>query len=123
MSLFSKKQPELGPSPIEGKVVVLADLDGVDVTCVPNLHYAKKLKHVRAGSVWRLQNSFILVKKGFIPIIPPVMIKSKSMEAMGYIDSEEDRKRIIAEAMELYGQHKADNETSTDGAVQERPHS
>ena len=29
MSLFSKKQPELGPSPIVGKVVVLADLDGV----------------------------------------------------------------------------------------------
>lgn len=29
MSLFSKKHPELGPSPLAGKVVVLADLDGV----------------------------------------------------------------------------------------------
>ena len=29
MSLFSKKQSEVGPSPVSGKAVVLADLDGV----------------------------------------------------------------------------------------------
>lgn len=29
MSLFSQKQPKLGPSPLEGVTVVLADLDGV----------------------------------------------------------------------------------------------
>lgn len=29
MTLFSKKKPELGPSPLEGTTVVLADLDGV----------------------------------------------------------------------------------------------
>ncbi|MCK4520372.1 serine--tRNA ligase [Candidatus Parcubacteria bacterium] len=31
-----------------------------------------------------------LTKEGFIPIIPPVMIKSETMEAMGYIATKED---------------------------------
>ena len=31
------------------------------------------------------------VKKGFIPIIPPVIIKEEMMRAMGYIDSHKDR--------------------------------
>ncbi|MCX6702502.1 MAG: serine--tRNA ligase [Candidatus Wolfebacteria bacterium] len=30
-------------------------------------------------------------KKGFVPVIPPVMIKSEMMKAMGYIDRTEDR--------------------------------
>ncbi|OHB16981.1 MAG: serine--tRNA ligase [Parcubacteria group bacterium RIFCSPLOWO2_01_FULL_40_65] len=32
-----------------------------------------------------------LVKKGFIPIIPPVLIKEEMMKGMGYIDTEVDR--------------------------------
>lgn len=32
----------------------------------------------------------VIVKKGFIPIIPPVLIKSEAMCAMGYIDTKED---------------------------------
>ncbi len=31
-----------------------------------------------------------LIKEGFVPVIPPVLIKSEMMKAMGYIDSEED---------------------------------
>jgi len=31
------------------------------------------------------------IKEGFQPIIPPVMIKSEAMKAMGYIDTKEDR--------------------------------
>lgn len=33
----------------------------------------------------------VLSKEGFVPIIPPVMIKPEMMEAMGYIDTPEDR--------------------------------
>jgi seryl-tRNA synthetase len=33
----------------------------------------------------------ILVKEGFVFVIPPVMIKSKAMKAMGYIDTEADK--------------------------------
>jgi len=32
-----------------------------------------------------------LVKEGFIPVLPPVMIKDKMMKAMGYIDRREDK--------------------------------
>ena len=32
-----------------------------------------------------------LVKKGFTPIIPPVLIKEEMMKGMGYIDTESDR--------------------------------
>ncbi len=32
----------------------------------------------------------ILTKKGFTPLIPPVLIKSEIMKAMGYIDTKED---------------------------------
>lgn len=32
-----------------------------------------------------------LVKKGFMPIIPPVLIKEEMMKGMGYIDTEADR--------------------------------
>ena len=32
----------------------------------------------------------ILIKQGFKPIIPPVLVKSDIMKAMGYIDSKED---------------------------------
>ena len=32
----------------------------------------------------------ILIKKGFTPLIPPVLIKSEIMKAMGYIDTKED---------------------------------
>ncbi len=31
-----------------------------------------------------------LIKKGFIPVIPPVLIKSEIMKGMGYIDTKED---------------------------------
>ncbi len=33
-----------------------------------------------------------LVKKGFLPIIPPVLINEEMMKGMGYIDTEADRK-------------------------------
>jgi len=33
----------------------------------------------------------VLTKKGFVAIVPPVMIKDKMMEAMGYVDTEADR--------------------------------
>jgi len=32
-----------------------------------------------------------LTKEGFIPVIPPVIIKTEMMEAMGYVDTPEDR--------------------------------
>lgn len=32
-----------------------------------------------------------LIKKGFRPIVPPVLIKEKMMQAMGYVDSEKDK--------------------------------
>ena len=32
----------------------------------------------------------VLVKQGFIPVIPPVLIKPKMMKGMGYIDTKED---------------------------------
>ena len=56
MSLFTKKQPELGPSPIEGKAVVLADLDGV-VYAGPEAipHAVESLnavaEHIRVGYI------------------------------------------------------------------------
>lgn len=43
------------------------------------------------------------MKKGFIPIIPPVMLKSEMMEAMGYIDSHKDREETyFLEKDDLY---------------------
>jgi len=36
----------------------------------------------------------LLIKEGFSFLIPPVMIKSEAMKAMGYIDSEEDKKEM-----------------------------
>ena len=33
----------------------------------------------------------ILTKEGFVPVIPPVMIKEKMMEGMGYVSREEDK--------------------------------
>lgn len=32
-----------------------------------------------------------IIKKGFIPVIPPVLIKEKMMKGMGYIDTEADQ--------------------------------
>ncbi len=32
-----------------------------------------------------------LIKKGFIPVIPPVLIKEEMMKGMGYIDTEKDK--------------------------------
>ncbi len=32
----------------------------------------------------------VAVKEGFVPVVPPVMIKEEMMKAMGYIDSEKD---------------------------------
>jgi seryl-tRNA synthetase len=32
----------------------------------------------------------VLIKQGFIPVIPPVLIKPEMMKAMGYIDTKED---------------------------------
>lgn len=31
------------------------------------------------------------IKKGFVPVVPPVMIKSEMMKAMGYVDRHEDQ--------------------------------
>lgn len=43
------------------------------------------------------------MKEGFIPVIPPVMIKSESMKAMGYVDTERDREeRYYFEKDDLY---------------------
>jgi seryl-tRNA synthetase len=33
----------------------------------------------------------VLTKEGFIPVVPPVLINKKMMEAMGYLDQKEDR--------------------------------
>ncbi|MBI4708791.1 MAG: serine--tRNA ligase [Candidatus Portnoybacteria bacterium] len=44
-----------------------------------------------------------LIKENFKPIIPPVMIKTEAMKAMGYIDSEADQKeRYFFEEDSLY---------------------
>lgn len=56
MSLFSKKQPVMGPSPIEGKSVVLADLDGVVYAGSRAIPYAVEslnavARHTRVGYI------------------------------------------------------------------------
>ncbi|MBT9169439.1 MAG: Serine--tRNA ligase [Syntrophomonadaceae bacterium] len=44
-----------------------------------------------------------LVKYGFTPVIPPVMIKEEMMEAMGYVDSEKDKEeRYFFEKDKMY---------------------
>jgi len=44
-----------------------------------------------------------LLKEGFKPVVPPVMIKSEAMQAMGYIDTAEDREeRYFLEKDNLY---------------------
>jgi seryl-tRNA synthetase len=44
-----------------------------------------------------------LIKEDFIPVIPPVMIKSQAMAAMGYIDTEADKQeRYYFPADDLY---------------------
>jgi len=56
VSLFSKKQPILGPSPVEGKSVVLADLDGVVYAGPGAIDYAVEslnsvAEHTRVGYI------------------------------------------------------------------------
>jgi len=36
----------------------------------------------------------VLTKEGFIPLVPPVLINKKMMEAMGYLDQKEDREEV-----------------------------
>jgi seryl-tRNA synthetase len=44
-----------------------------------------------------------LLKKGFIPIVPPVMIREEMMQGLGYIDSEKDREeRYFLEKDKFY---------------------
>ncbi|TSC67714.1 MAG: seryl-tRNA synthetase, partial [Parcubacteria group bacterium Gr01-1014_66] len=44
-----------------------------------------------------------LVKNGFVPVVPPVMIREEMMHGMGYIDSEKDREeRYFLEKDGLY---------------------
>jgi len=38
-----------------------------------------------------------LIKKGFVPILPPVMIKAEMMEKMGYLAKEEEKERYFIE--------------------------
>ncbi|MBI2624922.1 MAG: serine--tRNA ligase [Candidatus Nealsonbacteria bacterium] len=45
----------------------------------------------------------ILLKEGFVPVVPPVMIKDKMMEAMGYASSEKDKaERYLLKEDNLY---------------------
>jgi len=44
----------------------------------------------------------LLGKKGFTPIIPPVMIKPEESEAMGYIENHPDQEAYYLERDELY---------------------
>lgn len=45
-----------------------------------------------------------LVKKGFIPILPPLMIKQEMMQAMGYLDrAEEEVYRTVKDSLFLIG--------------------
>jgi len=45
----------------------------------------------------------ILTKEGFVMIVPPVMIKDKMMEAMGYVDTEADQaERYFLDKDSLY---------------------
>lgn len=44
----------------------------------------------------------LLVKKGFTPVIPPVMIKPAESEAMGYIENHPDEEAYYLERDELY---------------------
>lgn len=44
-----------------------------------------------------------LMKKGFVPIVPPVMIREEMMRGMGYIDTDEDREeRYFLEKDKLF---------------------
>lgn len=44
-----------------------------------------------------------LIKEGFVPVIPPVLIKPEMMKAMGYIDTQKDRdERYFLEKDNLY---------------------
>lgn len=45
----------------------------------------------------------VLIKNGFVPIIPPVMIKEEMMKGMGYVDIKEDKEeRYFLEKDDLY---------------------
>ena len=45
----------------------------------------------------------VLVKQGFVPVIPPVLIKPEAMKGMGYIDTEKDKaERYFLEKDNLY---------------------
>ncbi|MBM3206007.1 MAG: serine--tRNA ligase [Candidatus Staskawiczbacteria bacterium] len=44
----------------------------------------------------------LLAKKGFVPVIPPVMIKPAESEAMGYIENHPDEEAYYLERDELY---------------------
>ncbi len=45
----------------------------------------------------------VLIKEGFIPVVPPVLIKPESMREMGYIDTEADKEeRYFLEKDNLY---------------------
>jgi len=44
-----------------------------------------------------------LMKKGFVPVVPPVMVKPEAMQGMGYIDTEEEKEeRYYFEKDNLY---------------------
>ncbi|MBU0618761.1 serine--tRNA ligase [Patescibacteria group bacterium] len=43
-----------------------------------------------------------LLKQGFVPVIPPVMIKSKAMQAMGYLEHGGQAESYFLEADDLY---------------------
>ncbi|OGZ34376.1 MAG: serine--tRNA ligase [Candidatus Portnoybacteria bacterium RBG_19FT_COMBO_36_7] len=52
--------------------------------------YLKGAAAILEFSLFKFAMDF-LTREGFVPVIPPVMIKSSAMAAMGYIDTEDDR--------------------------------
>jgi len=100
------KKPEFGFSPRD-YLEIAEKLDLIDIKRAARAS-GTRFGYIK-GSLAQLQLALVnlandvLVKQGFLPIIPPVMIKDKIMEAMGYVDTETDRaERYFFEKDRLY---------------------
>ena len=87
------KKPEFSFSPKDyldiAESLDLIDVKGAAKVSGTRFGYIKgKLAQTQFALV-SLATDF-LIKEGFLLIVPPVMIKDKMMEAMGYVDTEED---------------------------------
>ena len=87
------KKPKLNFSP-KDYLVVAEKLDIIDIERAAKVS-GTRFGYLKGGAALLefalIQLAFeILTKKGFIPVIPPVMLKEKPMAGMGYLDQGAD---------------------------------